>query len=651
MLRKRFFTAPAAAAVALALGLGGAIVTTTAATATGPSTPVCIAADAYTEVTPDIEYPAVGEPTMTVVNPDYVAATPSIWQNFSPNNEQGTFIGAPSHPVDDRGTWNHQDKEIPPGQAGPDGVYSNGNDAKGGNWFYRQAAKPAVGEPTITVDNPDYVPAYTEDVPDIEHPAVVCPPTDEEPVVDPVDCTMTASTVTSSVGVGTASFTISGLENCLPIPVNFSTYDLPGGEVLPYDEQVLIEHAPRDGAGEGNLYGPGSYTLMADLTCNWQADLYKGAPKDTAPHDGLFYLDGFGIGWSYSENNDCTPVIPEQPAAEVRLADREVVDCETLTVTVMTTRYETPYVLDGDVWVLGTEAQVGDEVPSSERAATIEECPVDEQPADDVETSDWVVSVIDCDAETVTETRTITTTSYELVDREWVAGEPVETVETRDRPMTDVELDLYCPVELEPNALEVVDEWVVSETDCDTETVTETQTTTTTPYVLVDRAWVLGEPVVSSEERTRPMTDAELDEYCPVELEPAAVEVLGEWTVSDSDCDTTTVTETRTVSTTPYVLVDRQWVAGATVETTEDRVRAMTDAERTELCPEVPVTPVTPVTPLGDLPTLALTDPPTLALTGPSDALGGLGIAGLVTLMAGLGLVLLRRPQTASVED
>ncbi len=266
------------------------------------------------------------------------------------------------------------------------------------------------------------------------------------------------------------------------------------------------------------------------------------------------------------------------------------------------------------------------------------------KPDTKVENGEWSVMSTDCDTREITETRTVTTTTYERVGNQWV-GTPTTSSETVTRGMTEAELDEYCPVELEPAALEVITEWVVSDVDCDTREVTETRTVTTTPYVLVDREWELGEAVVTAEEQTRPMTAAELDENCPVDIQPAAVQVLGDWMVSGKDCDTAMVTESRTVSTTPYVLVDREWVAGSAVETTELRTRAMTDAERTALCPAVPVTP------LGELPTLALTEPRTLALTGPSAALGGLGIAGLVALMAGLGLVLLRRPQPVSEEN
>ena len=61
----------------------------------------------------------------------------AIWQNFSPNKDQGTFEGPPAWPTDPRGSWQHQNKDIPGGHAGPDGVYQRGSG--NGSWFYRAA--------------------------------------------------------------------------------------------------------------------------------------------------------------------------------------------------------------------------------------------------------------------------------------------------------------------------------------------------------------------------------------------------------------------------------------------------------------------------------------------------------------------------------
>ena len=102
----------------------------------------------------------------------------------------------------------------------------------------------------------------------------------------PVACTI----VDSDVESGTATFTV-GPADCSPQvgPISFSTYDLPGGQILPYSEQTLIDHADTNGA----FYGAGSYTLTASLgqALNWQADLYYGASDDQPPHPNMIDVD------------------------------------------------------------------------------------------------------------------------------------------------------------------------------------------------------------------------------------------------------------------------------------------------------------------------------------------------------------------------
>ena len=136
------------------------------------------AVPAYTEVVPDIEHPAVYE---TVVVTPATPGTPAVWANFSPNDQRATFIGPPTYPADERGTW-HDHGQLPPGHAGPDGVYAKGNPDKGGNWFYRQAevlATPEVTEERLVTE------AWTEIVPDIEHPAIPAVTCEQEPTPTP----------------------------------------------------------------------------------------------------------------------------------------------------------------------------------------------------------------------------------------------------------------------------------------------------------------------------------------------------------------------------------------------------------------------------------------------------------------------------------
>lgn len=121
--------------------------------------------------------------------------TPAIWQNFSPDNVQGRYTGPPSWPTDPDGTWHHEDKTIPPGQAGPDGVYQNGNG--NGSWFYRQAATEdkvvgqiQVGTEIVQVEVPCPPPTIPPVIPPpVIDPCVVnpsfCPPPVEPPVVEP----------------------------------------------------------------------------------------------------------------------------------------------------------------------------------------------------------------------------------------------------------------------------------------------------------------------------------------------------------------------------------------------------------------------------------------------------------------------------------
>jgi LPXTG-motif cell wall-anchored protein len=132
---------------------------------------------------------AVGEPT--IPNPDYVApveGTDGFWTNFQPNNSKEPFVGPPSYPTDERGTWGEPKKNGGP-QKDAEGVYANGNPNKGGNWFYRVQPVEEVKESgTPTIPNPDYV-APTDAVgePTIPNPDYVAPREAVHPVNCPVD--------------------------------------------------------------------------------------------------------------------------------------------------------------------------------------------------------------------------------------------------------------------------------------------------------------------------------------------------------------------------------------------------------------------------------------------------------------------------------
>ncbi|WAB82389.1 hypothetical protein OVN18_05135 [Microcella daejeonensis] len=698
MLRKRFFTAPAAALVALVLGLGGALVSTTAASAHTP------------RVTTDCQ-------TLTVNLTQYAdqkAAVPgtstTTYQRYSWTG--GNTETAPTE-VPPSSNWQANTSNYK-GELPLDVAFQEANGSNSSWFFWDSTVTTTPGTPattntvTVTIDGvvveradfgKSFAKSYTYGDKYVAHSYSVAIIAHDDPtgsrgwtktftgtstpcarpdVTVPVQLTyMTACAVDTT---NTWRF-----RNPTSTPVTLSLSDgathvaTPGDSIYETPRSSTTLTATWGGPGTGVVAGSTVKASGVDEI----SDACAGPKPETKVENGQWSVVStdcetrtitetrtvttttyarVGNQWvgtpttssetvtrdmTVEELDEYCPV-DEQPDALVVRGEWMVgePDCDSRTVTETRTITRTEFVLVDREWVPGEPVVTERERTRDMTVAELDEyCPVDEQPDALVVRGEWMVGEPDCDSRTVTETRTITRTEFVLVDREWVPGEPVVTERERTRDMTVEELDEYCPVDIEPAALEVLGDWVVSSADCDTREVTETRTVTTTPYVLVDREWVPGESVVDTEERTRPMTEAELDEYCPVDLEPAALEVVGDWMFSGKDCDTTTITESRTVSTTPYVLVDREWVAGSAVETTELRTRAMTDAERTALCPAVPVTP------LGELPTLALNDPSTLALTGPSAALGGLGIAGLVALMAGLGLVLLRRPQPVSEEN
>lgn len=201
-------------AAAFAVALTTALLVPTVASATE----VCVPKDAWTET---VEHPAVGTPTITIDNPDYVPAT----EGYYTTEENPDYVPAtPDQTVADGFMkWNWTGAKVgPQGQippaagwhqvgvtndskgATPDTIIHQGNGHK--SYFYFQSlykvipgtpaqgeptievwhdGTPAIGEPTIEVENPDYVAPWTET---IQHEAVVCEP---EIPVQPADKTGT----------------------------------------------------------------------------------------------------------------------------------------------------------------------------------------------------------------------------------------------------------------------------------------------------------------------------------------------------------------------------------------------------------------------------------------------------------------------------
>lgn len=556
MLRTRFLTAPAAAAVALALGLGGALVTTTAASAHTPR----VTADCRTltvsavyydtkreiteqrELTPAIpatpEVPAVIETVVVTPAAEEVPEIPEesyeeyayVWTGAK---DSGTVVWSTSMPTE-------RLNDVRTGSSSG-GTY--------GQWSMTGERRTIVTQPFVPG-----TPAMDEVV--------------EERVVTPAVPARPA------------------------VPATYGTVVTQEADARPNTVVVSIDGETVESAAFGTSFS-GSYAFEDPF----------------APHRYTVTITAWNDpsgskGWTQTIEGTSTPCERPVVAADVRLT--YMTDCATDETN--TWRFRNPHteailitLSNGDTFL----AQPGESFYETERrtetltarwggpgtglvaASTVKQSGEDEvsdrcagpQPETTVEPSGWTVDSTDCGTRTVTESRTIATTSYTLEGNDWIA-QLSTTEETGVRAMDADEVELLCPVDVEPAALELVDEWVMSETVCRTGEVIETRTTTTTPYVLVDRRWVLGESTV----------------------------------------------------------------------TTDERSRAMTAVESAALCAVPPTTSPTALVPLGELPTLALGDSAGLARTGASDVMGGLGIAGLIALMTGLGLVLLRRPTPISEE-
>jgi len=181
----------------------------------------CVPKDAWVE---HIDHPAIGEPKITVDNPDYQPATPDTTKvvHHDAEPDTTTYIHHDGTPDTTevtgymKWTWTAGHKQEPTTAPPADGWHQVGitSDSKGntpdtiihqgggyGSYFYFETqtkvvsgtpawdepvvtpgkpawdetvtvpGTPAVGEPTIEIDNPDYKPAWVEDV---NHDAVVC---------------------------------------------------------------------------------------------------------------------------------------------------------------------------------------------------------------------------------------------------------------------------------------------------------------------------------------------------------------------------------------------------------------------------------------------------------------------------------------------
>ncbi|UDL15993.1 membrane protein [Microbacterium phage Pumpernickel] len=215
----------------------------------------------------------------------------------------------------------------------------------------------------------------------------------------------------------------------------------------------------------------------------------------------------------------------------------------------------------------------------------------------------------------------------------------------------------------EPETKVEFSDWVDGEFDCDATEVPQTRTKSVTEYVLVGNEWVAQEPVVTTEEGSRPLTDEE-QEAADIECagpQPENKVEESDWVTGKFECGDTTVQITREVTVTEYVREGAEWVEGESVTTTQTETRDLTAEEIASLeCPVVvPPTEEPPVvTPSVDTPKTPTPAPApqksgedetgTLATTG-GDAAPLLTVAGIAALLTAAGAVLLiRRRKVAS---
>lgn len=233
------------------------------------------------------------------------------------------------------------------------------------------------------------------------------------------------------------------------------------------------------------------------------------APDKASSHirNGVPKHEAEGRWDVYATDGKCPT--PEKPApVVVEEVTEGTPNCDTLTVDITTTTTSTGWKWRGGKWVpdkpVVTTAQ-------STRPATDEECPLPGKPEPDVDYSDWVGEP-DCAGGEFIETRTKSVTDWVLEGRVWVKLEPVVTTESRSTPVTDEQ----CPIPPKPEP-DVTVEVTEGALDCESLTVDITKTTTTTDWILENRKWVLGEPVVTTESETRTAT---AEECPPVPEEP-----------------------------------------------------------------------------------------------------------------------------------
>ena len=305
-----------------------------------------------------------------------------------------------------------------------------------------------------------------------------------------------------------------------------------------------------------------------------------------------------------------TPPTPPEPKVEFSSWQDSEWVCGDTGVTQTRTKTTTPYkvVLQNGKWVTVEDtANIKVVTEHQTRALTeeeIESCKPD-IPEPKVTYTQWDDQKWVCGDETITQTRTMTTTPWipVLVSGSTWELQPdtahaVVKTETQTRALTDEEVASCKPATPEPKV--EYTNWEDQKWECGATEVTQTRTKTVTPYKVVfvsGSTWKVVEDTenvsTTVETQTRVLSDDEVKSCMPDTPEPKVT--YTDWQDEEWVCGDESVTQTRTMTTTPYKVVLVEGSTWKVVEDTENvstmvetQTRALTSEEIESCKPEIP---------------------------------------------------------------
>jgi hypothetical protein len=194
-----------------------------------------------------------------------------------------------------------------------------------------------------------------------------------------------------------------------------------------------------------------------------------------------------------------------------------------------------------------------------------------EQPDGAVTYGAWSNGSYTCGDENVIQTRTKTVTPYKWNGTTWVldAANATVTTETQTRLPTSDEL-MNCTTK--PDDEVTYGDWTDGTFTCGDVTVLQTRTKTVTTHTWNGTEWVLdaANATTTNETQTRLPTSDELKSCAP---KPDDKVTYGDWTDGLYRCGDFFVTQTQTVTTTPYTWNGTTWVLDAANATTSTNTK------------------------------------------------------------------------------